>query len=266
MYKLNFFPMQPDLFRNTNTYEEWKPLNGHFAKQVAIFYEFTTKDVATFPITIIPDGCFDLLFLLSDKEETAYLWTTPFARKKQNFLKKNAHYLGVRFWPEQTMLTFKDPMKLFMEQVIPLQETLHFDKQIFQDLYEAPSFRTRIQVLQQFLLTFQQEPLLEMKIIQSTIQQIYIFNGQCSLKMVANSTGYTEQYIRRLFERFIGLSPKQFAQVVQFQQTINLLNTDDQIDFQDLIHKGGYYDQAHFIKQFKKHMCTTPKMYLKQLS
>lgn len=265
MYKLGFFPMQPDLLHYTNTYKEWKPLKGPFAKQVAIFYEFTTKDVLTFPITIIPDGCFDLLFLLSDTKEKAYLWTTPFARKEQNFLMKNAHYFGVRFWPEQTMITFKDPMKLFIEQVIPLQETLHFDKQIFNHLYEAPSFHARIQLLKQFLRTLQQDPLLEMKIIQTTIQKIYRFNGQCSLKMIANSTGYTEQYIRRLFERFIGLSPKQFAQVVQFQQTINLLNTEDQIDFQDLIHRGGYYDQAHFIKHFKKHMRTTPKKYLEQL-
>ena len=258
-----YFPSQPDLTRFSSSYKEFRPIITSIPNNIAVYYEFTTNDKAEIPICLIPDGCFDLLFYLDENYPAVYLWTTPFSKKEQNFLQREGFYFGVRFQPEQNLVFFKEHMHDLIEQVIPLQSLLTFDESIIESLLTAQNLQQRINIFNTFLTTIQQESKRETFIIKHVVDKIYELQGQCSLKMVAESAGFSQQYIRRVFERFIGLSPKQFAQIIQLQQTLQVINFKQDIDLQDIAFHAGYYDQAHFIKTFKKFMHTTPKKYFK---
>ena len=267
MNRQMFFPSQPDLTTSTSYYREFRPQNFTNRQDIAVYYEFTVKALHCNEhdtITLIPDGCFDILFYLDENHPQAYLWTTPYSRKEQKFLHPQGSYFGVRFWPEQTSILFKEHMQELVEQVIPLNQLLVFDEAIYDKLLNAQNLQQRIHIFDQFLQHIKQQALHETLIVKYVTNQLYESYGCCSLKVVSESAGYSQQYIRRVFERFIGFSPKQFAQVIQLQRTLLQIESQKVKDLQDLTFEAGYYDQAHFIKNFKKFMHTTPKRYIRQ--
>ena len=80
------------------------------------------------------------------------------------------------------------------------------------------------------------------------------------MKQLAAKTGYSDRYIRKKFEAYIGFAPKQFSQIVRFQHSVHeLLNHQSPLD--DLIDHYGFFDEAHFYKGFKKFTTLTPKQY-----
>lgn len=91
--------------------------------------------------------------------------------------------------------------------------------------------------------------------------------GSISIEQLAEDTGYTARYIDRCFRNETGLSPKQLAKIVRFQAAVSALNQNQ--------HKGrslteiaadlGYFDQSHFVHDFKAYTGLTPKKYQKLL-
>lgn len=71
-------------------------------------------------------------------------------------------------------------------------------------------------------------------------------------------TGISPRHLRRLFEFYIGDTAKTFSQVVRFQSFLNAKisnQNNDNPSFYDM----GYYDQSHFIKEFKTFCGVTPR-------
>ena len=71
---------------------------------------------------------------------------------------------------------------------------------------------------------------------------------------------------RRTFERKflneIGVSPKTYAKIRRFGNTCLLMAGKRDVNLMDVLHEGGYYDQSHFIKDFKYFSGRTPKKYV----
>ena len=260
-----YFPSQPDLRQLSSYYVEWKPWLHEPLGDIAVFYEFVIEEQQDAHVSLIPDGCFDILFHLHESNPVAYLWTTPFSKKEQPFINVGEHYFGVRFWPEQTSIFFREHMHDLLEKVIPLHELLSFDFKIFELLRSSTSFEQRIRYFNQFLLSLKQQSSKETMLMKYVVDQLYKSHGTMSLSDIAATAGYSPQYMRRIFEWFIGLSPKQFAQIVQFQTTLYNIGEQQIVDLQELAFRAGYYDQAHFNRAFKKFMQTTPKKYVQQL-
>lgn len=63
--------------------------------------------------------------------------------------------------------------------------------------------------------------------------------------------------LQRHFKRYYGLSPKQYLDVARFQHVMKALQ-EGRCSWDQLIEYGGYYDQSHFIRTFKKMTGTTP--------
>ena len=257
-----FFPSQPDLHQLSTYYVELKPWLYEPLGDIALFYEFVIEERQDVQVSLIPDGCFDILFHLNESNPNVYLWTTPFSKKEQPFIQVGEHYFGVRFWPEQTSIFFHEHMHDLLEQVIPLQELFSFDMKIFELLRNSTSFQQRIRYFKQFLLSLKRQSSKETILMKYVIDQLYKSHGTMSLHDIAATAGYSPQYMRRVFEWFIGLSPKQFAQIIQFQKTLYNIGEKQIVDLQELAYLSGYYDQAHFNRAFKKYMQTTPKKYI----
>jgi methylphosphotriester-DNA--protein-cysteine methyltransferase len=94
-----------------------------------------------------------------------------------------------------------------------------------------------------------------------TIDLLTQSNGMIKIQELAVDTGYSKRYLDMLFKEHIGLSPKSLASILRFQNIYQLLAQDDAAAFlnQDLF--AYYYDQAHFIKEFKRFTGYTPQKY-----
>lgn len=68
--------------------------------------------------------------------------------------------------------------------------------------------------------------------------------------------------LEKRFRQIAGCSPKKFASIVRFQSVITALENDNTAAAEYLL---GFYDQAYFIKDFKRYTDLTPEKYLKAL-
>ena len=74
---------------------------------------------------------------------------------------------------------------------------------------------------------------------------------------------YTERHRRRLFLKYTGLAPKKFLQIIRCQSALKLMSAQPDCPLTEIAHRLEYYDQAHFINEFKTLYNTTPLKFIK---
>lgn len=261
-----YFPSQPEIKQNTHLYQELKPAGRWYSQNIALFYQFTTNaDTHTF-LSLIPDGCFDILFCCDTANPSAYLWTSPFYRTKQPEFRKNCQYFGIRFFPEQSIFRLNEAMILLLAQQIPLTDVMKDVEPLIELIMSGKTFSERIKLFGVYLQQRQMEVTKDQSMVRFAIDQIYLSRGTINIHDLSTAVGFSEQHIRRMFEAYIGFSPKQFCQIVRFQNTLDMYLDSREENLLNIIYENGYYDQAHFIKGFKKFIQLTPKQYKKIFS
>jgi AraC-like DNA-binding protein len=74
--------------------------------------------------------------------------------------------------------------------------------------------------------------------------------GEIRVAEISNKLGLSERFIRKRFYEVTGVSPKQYARIIRFQTNFNTV-MDNQGQLPSLPSHSNYYDQSHFIKEFK---------------
>lgn len=100
--------------------------------------------------------------------------------------------------------------------------------------------------------------------IQEAISLILKSDGQMKINEVLKKVFMSERTFERLFKAQVGLNPKQFARIVQFQKSMSILSSSNFEKLTEVGHDSGFSDQSHFIRTFKKYTGQTPSFYLKQ--
>lgn len=85
--------------------------------------------------------------------------------------------------------------------------------------------------------------------------------GLVRVDALAQHVGVTERQLQRLFLRDVGLSPKQFLRTLRFQEVLRQLQAGTPTRWADLAQRFGFYDQAHFIRDFKAFTGETPSQW-----
>lgn len=132
-------------------------------------------------------------------------------------------------------------------------------------LQSEQNLENRIEILTTFLYSFFQEKKesLDFKVRQS-LQQILDHKGQLSITNLCAALELNERTLERRFSNEVGVSPKQFSKIIQFQQSLEQLTVKDYDKLTDVVYSNGFADQSHFIKVFKAFTGKTPKTFLKK--
>lgn len=94
------------------------------------------------------------------------------------------------------------------------------------------------------------------------IQQILQNPTTTQINLLADKTGYSHKHFLSLFTKYVGLTPKQFLRVMKFQQTLQSIEQISTPNWSQLALDCGYYDQAHFINDFRSFSGLTPNEYM----
>lgn len=87
--------------------------------------------------------------------------------------------------------------------------------------------------------------------------------GQLNVLELLESLPMSRRSFERKFLNEVGLSPKTYAKIRRFGHTCKLMAGKRDVNLMDVLFEGGYYDQSHFIKDFKYFSGRTPKTYVK---
>jgi len=79
---------------------------------------------------------------------------------------------------------------------------------------------------------------------------------------VTRGTGLSPRRFVELFSEEVGLTPKLFCRVLRFQGVLTRLAKDEKIEWTDVALACGYFDQAHFIRDFRAFSGINPTTYL----
>lgn len=252
-------PLQPALRQadDTISYREWLP-DIRLQPYVYCYWQLKTREplAEAFSYRVVADGCIDI-FTECHRPEQSFI--TGFSGRYTAFSLGHAfHYTGIRFLPAMLPVCF--PVKaselsydtLALDTVLP--EIATFFKERFHCLM---SEMETITLLDSYLLRHMaaMRPREDHRMMEAVS---LILEQAGTLPVAQLGRGISTRQLRRLFEHYIGDTPKVFSKVVRFQ---NLLLADPAFHslrrskrFFDL----GYYDQAHFIKEFQQLYGLTP--------
>jgi AraC-like DNA-binding protein len=94
--------------------------------------------------------------------------------------------------------------------------------------------------------------------------QLIRWNGEFRLKELQRVLNLSERTFERRFEQYIGVSPKLFSKISQFQAALNQLRSGKFQKLSDIAYENGYADQSHFIRNFRKFTGFSPLEFRRQ--
>lgn len=97
------------------------------------------------------------------------------------------------------------------------------------------------------------------------VEKIIDNNGLLHVKELSILGNYSERHLNRLFYQHIGMSVKLFSRVVRINSAIGQLQ-NSKSNFTLIAQQAGFYDQSHFISDFKALCGVSPIMYLNNMS
>lgn len=105
------------------------------------------------------------------------------------------------------------------------------------------------------------QPSVPESVIASSVQFIIKTGGRERVKDVAEKFCLSERQFERRFSQYAGLPPKTFSSVVKFSRAYSEYNNRSEKTLTQVALDCGYYDQSHFIRDFKKFSGLNPKVF-----
>ena len=119
-------------------------------------------------------------------------------------------------------------------------------------------------IVEQYLLKKFSAKLVVNPFVSFAVEAITRNPVQMSIKQVADKVGYSQKHLIRIFRDHVGLTPKAYLKVMRFQRTIDEIASTKQVKWTDIALDSGYYDQAHFINDFREFSGFTPNEYIQK--
>lgn len=266
MLQLNYeyLPFQPS-FESSQTYQNYVVDSSHLLYGVVTdFYQFSSRDYNERKIIdILPDGCCDLFFRMDDdfgcsKSEVSIKGTT--ISRKNVRLDKNSTYFGVRFVPGAIGLFFHVHPEELVNGEIPFEDIV--DEENFERtlrmIYLCSSFEERVHKITEFLMKKLNSKDDIPAVVLYSVNYIMKHYGNIRIDDLAIKTGYSSRYFRKVFNNFVGISPKAFSEIIRFQISFGDYASDEAASLTELAAKYGYSDHAQMDKAYVKLTCFSP--------
>jgi len=96
--------------------------------------------------------------------------------------------------------------------------------------------------------------------------QYLLTNYHTSIDRIAEMACMSIRNFERKCKERLGMPAKMYARIARFHKAYKILESRPIISWTDLTYEAGYYDQTHFIKDFKEFARLTPTLVYKELS
>lgn len=236
--------------------------------QYVLFYNivFPKQNMFVEQYTLMPDACGTLSLAYNGKDILAELWGASVTPTLLGAEPNQYHVmLLIQLSPYGLYQITHCHQAEFADKRMPLKDV---DKELFNSLCRA--FETANNVTELFsmcdkiLYNYMEYCVVSDALFFAT-KTISDHQGQILVAELAKKVGYSQRHLNRLFLMQIGMNVKSYTRLVRFNDVLRHIQKSPCF-FAALSQQTGYFDQAHFDKDFKAISGVTPQNYLKYMS
>lgn len=256
----HYKPIQPTVKADNGkiVYKEIVP-NEKIEHFVYCFWQLKSQKKLNQPFIyrVVSDGCIDIFFEHFQPSEN---FVMGFCRKYTAFpIGKTFDYIGIRFLPAAFPLFFGVNAKTLSNQSQKLINILpNFSNWLSSNISPANSLETIANHINKKLISiFEEQNFQYDQRFFNSLNVIFQKNGFLNTEKELN-TGLSTRQLRRIFNYYVGTTAKTFSNVVRFQYILNAKPSKQSLKENKLYFDFGFFDQAHFIKNFKSFYGVTP--------
>ena len=170
--------------------------------------------------------------------------------------------IGVELTPKGLYHLFKLSMHEITDRMISFEEVFGpWGARLQTRVGDADDPLEKIILLQRALTHLLEQNEKEYALLDHTLDLLVRTHGMISIQELAAHLGYTRRYVDRLFQEHVGVSPKSLASILRFQEVYQGWMRHRSASFFRTQWPAYYYDQSHFIKEFKRFTGFTPQQY-----
>ena len=97
--------------------------------------------------------------------------------------------------------------------------------------------------------------------LQSIINDIHSSNGKLSISELSKRNHISVRQLERKFKSQIGISPKEYSNIIRFQNALNIIkNSCEKRSLLDIAFECGYYDHSHLNNEIKRNTGLSPSL------
>lgn len=175
--------------------------------------------------------------------------------------------INIKLYPWTPKLLFKVPCWELNDAITDLEAITSVPsfRQVLRDLQSIRNIPVAIILLDQFFLKKVANLSADNSFLHFAVQQIFQSKGTLKIQSLTTKIQASRRYVEKIFKNRVGLSPKHYARLIRVKKA-SLLLLDDGFNgnVKEVANKLKYYDQSHFLKDFKDITRRSPTEFLQQ--
>lgn len=249
--------------------------DNRLQQYVKCYYIYESETDVVSEDIVLPSGYIEIIFNLgTGKWQTAAgdgfvttpaieLWGQIIRPLPVRSIGKNT-MLGIRFFPHSAAWFLQEKVDLFNNQVVDFGGLAGYTvSRLYSTLLETAEWNKRIGLVEAYLLdtlSLDEKRLNKIAVVSDVMNEIRRKDFFDNINNVAARYGITSRYLQKLFLQYTGLTPKLYSKISRFQDSLRLV-TKKNASLTSIAYECGYFDQSHFIKDFKAFTGYTPSGY-----
>lgn len=222
---------------------------------------------------VVPDGCMEMIFHYGELYKQYFEDGSSIIQPRSFIFGQITKYIEIeptgvsgivaaRFFPDGLTPFLDTPVSELEDKAVSIINLFgEKAKALEKKVMTAMDSPKRIKLIEEFLLSRLADPKAIDAVTKACVDVIFESQGQMSAGELANKMNINRRNIERRFTSVVGMSPKQLSRVIRLQTALKMLEQKKFSSLTSLAYENGYYDQAHFIKDFKEFTGISPKLF-----
>jgi AraC-like DNA-binding protein len=211
---------------------------------------------------VLPDGCVDILFSACRGASLELSVVGLMTTRKPVAVPPGQFFFGVRFHPGMGAAFIPEAAQL-TDRIEPFENILGAaGRRLLEQLADSATPAEKVGVIDGFLRPLEPGDRSEKALLRLTDYDL-------SIDQAARDSGISLRHLRRTCLERSGVSPKFLTRILRFRRAAEAIQAASgsaaQPNWAAFAASHGYFDQAHFIREFQEFTGCTPGRYLQSL-
>jgi AraC-like DNA-binding protein len=172
--------------------------------------------------------------------------------------------LVVQFKTLGAFVFLNDPLHYYTNEYVTLDSIFSKEAdETWEQLQEAKSLNEKILIIENFLCRKLLTNKLPSKKLIATIEILLDNKMNLSISGICKQINISRKHLNNLSKEYAGVSPKTLSSLNRLQATLKMISSSSSEKLTNVAYQLEYFDQAHFINDFKKFTDLRPTEYAK---